>query len=283
MRKSKAIRATYFLTFGNSIAIGRGSGGFLVLLGDDCFDNEINTGYLVDLIKYNITDSLNNCKYLFDFESTYFIHKVYWVDCTGIKFSSFKRNFYFLDLDEGFPSNLMRSSKEIIKLAKNKDEVCEFLFFERNKKEREDVDLELETEETWLKVGDQRRWDMRLIALRDGQPKFRKMLMDEYQGECVITGCRIPQLLEAAHIDSYKGSHTNNINNGLLLRSDIHKLFDLHLISIDPESNLVSVHQSIVDDQYAKYRNVRIKEPKSIDAKPSKDALSMHARKCNLR
>src|ERR1700722_13744752 len=45
----------------------------------------------------------------------------------------------------------------------------------------------------------------------------------------------IPWVLEAAHITPYMGASTNSLLNGLLLRADIHTLFNLGLISIDPD------------------------------------------------
>ena len=80
---------------------------------------------------------------------------------------------------------------------------------------------------------DGRRRIIRQIAERRGQPKFRKDLVD-YFGGCVITGCKDIPALEAAHIIAYNGDETNSIYNGLLLRSDIHTLFDLSLVKINP-------------------------------------------------
>lgn len=84
-----------------------------------------------------------------------------------------------------------------------------------------------------------RRKVLRSIALRRGQQQFRDNLLWAYNGRCCVTGTSSREVLEAAHIQPYADSGTNSTRNGLLLRSDIHVLFDLHLLSIDPSSRAV--------------------------------------------
>jgi hypothetical protein len=79
---------------------------------------------------------------------------------------------------------------------------------------------------------------MREVAVRLGQRTFRKTLMDAYDSKCAISGCGFAEVLEAAHIHPYcvGGEGTNDPSNGLLLRADLHILFDLHYLSIDPRN-----------------------------------------------
>lgn len=77
---------------------------------------------------------------------------------------------------------------------------------------------------------------LRSIAVRRGQKLFRDSLMQEFSYKCVITQTEDEETLEAAHIKAYANRGATDLANGLLLRSDIHTLFDLHLISIDPRS-----------------------------------------------
>lgn len=84
--------------------------------------------------------------------------------------------------------------------------------------------------------GDQRELVLRAIRARRGQAKFRKKLIESHGGKCMITGCALLDLLEAAHIQPYKGAPDNDIRNGLLLRADLHTLFDLNLMAIDPST-----------------------------------------------
>lgn len=74
---------------------------------------------------------------------------------------------------------------------------------------------------------------LRLIDERRGQSAFRANLIAAFQGKCAVTGCDAVDALEAAHIDPYSVSHSNEPSNGLLLRSDIHTLFDLDLIGVN--------------------------------------------------
>ena len=81
---------------------------------------------------------------------------------------------------------------------------------------------------------DQRQRTTQEVVARLGQGRFRDMLLSAYGGKCAVTGCSIPEVLEAAHIIPYSGDPSDHVCNGLLLRSDIHMLFDAHLIAIDP-------------------------------------------------
>jgi len=90
-----------------------------------------------------------------------------------------------------------------------------------------------------------RRMAMRLAVVRQGQPKFRSELLRAYGGCCAVTGCDVPEALEAAHIDPYEGPMSNTLSNGVLLRSDVHSLFDLGLLGINPDNNTVVVAPEI--------------------------------------
>jgi hypothetical protein len=99
-----------------------------------------------------------------------------------------------------------------------------------------------------------------LIVKRRGQPEFRKKLLKAYNNRCAISGCDCPEALEAAHIQAYNGSHTNHINNGILLRCDIHTLFDLRKISINPDYT-VSVCDNLQSSVYKEFHEKRLTLP----------------------
>ena len=88
---------------------------------------------------------------------------------------------------------------------------------------------------------------MRAIRQRRGQQKFRDNLVKRH-GACQVTGCRILDVLEAAHINSYRGEKDNHVSNGLLLRADIHTLFDLDLLGIDPDTLTIWLAESVVNE-----------------------------------
>ncbi|MDI9855233.1 HNH endonuclease [Comamonas sp. 17RB] len=118
------------------------------------------------------------------------------------------------------------------------------------------------------------------IVRRRGQPAFRKALMDAYGGACVITGCNLPAVLEAAHVHPYKGDDTNVVSNGLLLRADIHTLFDLGLIAIESKNMCVRVSPELASTSYAELDGVQLHKPVKKALQVSKDALDWHRSQC---
>jgi hypothetical protein len=95
------------------------------------------------------------------------------------------------------------------------------------------------------------------IKTRRGQPAFRKALLDAFHGTCCITGCKVEALLEAAHIISHSTETNYSFFNGLLLRTDIHTLFDLGLLRIT-ESGVVKIDSSLKNSEYFQYDGVKI-------------------------
>ncbi len=94
-----------------------------------------------------------------------------------------------------------------------------------------------------------------LIDNRPGQTQFRSSLLDWY-GCCIVTGCCIQDILEAAHIQPYDEGQIQDPDNGLLLRADIHKLFDANLLGFE----LITRHEirivldsSLLDTPYNEY------------------------------
>lgn len=86
-----------------------------------------------------------------------------------------------------------------------------------------------------------------LTKIRLGQGAFRVLVTDAYSRRCSVTGERTLPVLEAAHIKSYASSGPHFISNGLLLRSDLHKLFDSGYITITNEYKVV-VSKSIKEE-----------------------------------
>ena len=123
---------------------------------------------------------------------------------------------------------------------------------------------------------DARERTNRAIVQRQGQPKFRSELLKAYGGQCAITGCDAEAALEAAHIFPYRGTDTNHVTNGLLLRADIHTLFDLYLISIDPDTSKVIVSSSLLNTCYKELNGKSLKSPQNYAASPSLQALARH-------
>ncbi|MEO0838731.1 MAG: HNH endonuclease [Cyanobacteria bacterium J06643_5] len=129
-------------------------------------------------------------------------------------------------------------------------------------------------------IGDRRQLVIRQILARQGQPQFRKALQDLYGKQCMVSRCQLLDIVEAAHISPYRGIEDNHPENGLLLRVDLHTLFDLDLMGIHPESLQVSFHPTALVNGYT------ILEGKKLlccNIKPSKSALNLRWNKFNRR
>jgi len=74
-----------------------------------------------------------------------------------------------------------------------------------------------------------------LVAPRLGQGSFRTLVTDAYERRCAITGERTLPVLSAAHIKPYGQSGPHRLDNGLLLRADIHLLFDRGYVTVTPD------------------------------------------------
>jgi hypothetical protein len=85
---------------------------------------------------------------------------------------------------------------------------------------------------------------------RRNQGRFRLKLMELYDSKCAISGEGVVEVLEAAHIVDHAEAGINHARNGLLLRSDLHRLFDAGLIAINPESLKVVVSQDLAGTMY---------------------------------
>lgn len=90
------------------------------------------------------------------------------------------------------------------------------------------------------------------IKTRRGQTKFRTALLSLYENACQVTGSKVPNILEAAHIFPHDKATNYRVFNGLLLRSDIHTLFDLNLIKLD-ENTKITIDASLLGTEYEKY------------------------------
>jgi hypothetical protein len=125
-------------------------------------------------------------------------------------------------------------------------------------------------------IEDARQRIMARIALRQGQPQFRRRLLEAYGKKCAISRCNCEEALEAAHIHPYRGTATNHVTNGILLRSDLHTLFDLGLIGIDTASFTVIVSKALKATTYAELVGKKVTLPAIPTQRPNRDLLDKH-------
>jgi putative restriction endonuclease len=129
-------------------------------------------------------------------------------------------------------------------------------------------------------ITDERTKTMAAIVRRQGAPQFRRLLMEAYAGRCAITGCDAEPALEAAHIIAYLGPRTNSAQNGILLRADLHTLFDRGLLGIDPRAMQVCLHPSLRTTAYASLHGKSVELPRHTANWPSREALRRHLVAC---
>ena len=77
---------------------------------------------------------------------------------------------------------------------------------------------------------DERRIQQSEQVIREGAEAFKRQMMVAWSERCAVTGTSVPAVLDAAHIYRYYGLASNVPCNGILLRTDIHRLFDRHLV-----------------------------------------------------
>lgn len=147
-------------------------------------------------------------------------------------------------------------------------------------KQKEDPDVFQDREFDPDKIKTARKKIQTSITRRQGQAKFRQELLAIYEGRCAISGCNVVESLEAAHIVPYAGEQTNYVANGLLLRADLHTLFDLNLITIDPDSKTVLIAPSLQGTYCEELAGQKIYISDSPESRPSKKALNYHYQQC---
>lgn len=86
---------------------------------------------------------------------------------------------------------------------------------------------------------------LRTARIRVGQGAFRKALLERYGARCAVSGPAPAAALDAAHLYSYAALGEHFDNGGLLLRSDVHVLFDAGLLAVNPDSLTVDVETGI--------------------------------------
>jgi putative restriction endonuclease len=120
-----------------------------------------------------------------------------------------------------------------------------------------------------------------LTRIRLGQGAFRVLITDAYDRKCAISGEKTLPVLDAAHIKPYDQEGPHSISNGLLLRTDLHKLFDRGYLTITNDYK-IEVSRRIKEefengrDYYKYHGNNLITIPSGQTDKPSKKFIDWH-------
>jgi putative restriction endonuclease len=119
-----------------------------------------------------------------------------------------------------------------------------------------------------------------LVRPRLGQGLFRALVTDAYDRRCAVTSEKVLPVLEAAHIRPYRLDGPHQVNNGILLRSDLHRLFDDGYLTVSQELRL-QVSRRIHDEfdngrAYYAFDGQEVRAPKSPEHAPSLSYLAWH-------
>ena len=123
-----------------------------------------------------------------------------------------------------------------------------------------------------------------LIKPRLGQGAFRVLVTDIYGRRCAVTQERTLPALEAAHIRPYGDGGEHEASNGLLLRRDIHSLFDAGYVTVTPDLHF-EVSRRIREEfengrHYYALHGQMIDAPAEADQRPDRSALTWHNEHC---
>lgn len=136
-----------------------------------------------------------------------------------------------------------------------------------------------EQQEAYVAPGP-RHGEPHLIRPRLGQGAFRLAVTDAYNRECAITGGRVLPALDAAHIQSYSSGGEHEVSNGLLLRRDIHCVFDAGYLTFDEDLRVVVSDRVRTEfnngNEYRRLHGSTLRTPKNPAARPSLERLRWH-------
>ena len=122
------------------------------------------------------------------------------------------------------------------------------------------------------------------VPHRIGQGTFRALVTDAYGRRCAVTQEKALPALEAAHIRPFSAEASHHVRNGLLLRSDIHRLFDSGYITVTPEYRVEASSRMRDDfddgDNYLRLHGSEILLPRQAALHPDPEALRWHNENC---
>ena len=136
-------------------------------------------------------------------------------------------------------------------------------------------------------INEQQRYGKeQIIKPRLGQGSFRICVTDAYHRSCAVTGERALPVLEAAHIKPFSESGPHLVQNGLLLRSDLHRLFDKGYMTLTTKLD-IEVSRRIKEEfdngeYYYTLHGKRMRQPAHLDDRPEKEFIAWHNEKVFL-
>lgn len=132
--------------------------------------------------------------------------------------------------------------------------------------------------ENWKSLRESLPTETQEVTIRPRASYFRELVLTEYDNVCAVSGFRVSTAIEVAHIVPYYGELSDEVQNAIPMRVDLHRLFDQGLIRIVfddlKDKYLVLTHTSIMND-YQEFNGINLKIPKDPLSLPSKLALQV--------
>lgn len=107
------------------------------------------------------------------------------------------------------------------------------------------------------------------IRVRRGEVRLRNQLIRDYRSECAISGKCAKDLLEVAYVAPYPAGDVHSTRNTVLLRTDLHTMWDLNLIGVDPDTMEVHISDKMRGTYYESFVGAKLALPRDgapIDA-----------------
>ena len=124
-------------------------------------------------------------------------------------------------------------------------------------------------------------WREALSRQRLGQGSFRILVTDTYRRQCAITGEKALPTLEAAHIKPITADGKHSIDNGLLFRSDIHRLFDKGYVTVTPDYKFRASRRLKEEfdngEEYFRLQGNTLWLPNRTEYQPNREFLEWHS------
>lgn len=122
-----------------------------------------------------------------------------------------------------------------------------------------------------------------LVKPRLGQGAFRVSVTDAYRRTCAISGGKVLPALDAAHIKPFASGGTHELSNGILLRRDIHSVFDAGYVTIDEQHRFVVSDRVKTDfdngNEYRRLHGTSLTMPTDGSDRPAQEFLRWHNEK----
>lgn len=124
--------------------------------------------------------------------------------------------------------------------------------------------------------GDERARHYAEQVVRQGQERFRDEVIRAYDGKCAISAVGLEEVLQAAHIDAYRGPSSQLTTNGILLRADLHLLYDANLLAIEPGSHRIELAERADVEPYCAFVGQELVLPRDRAFWPDDGLLDLH-------